>query len=67
MRLGQQMQALTQWVLSEWGILERTENIGVVKGPLRKCVENDGILRAGYENIHGIDMNSGLDIAWEIE
>ncbi len=34
---------------------------------MRKHAEDDGILRAGYQNMNGTYMDSGLDIAWKIE
>ena len=58
---------LAHRVLDGWLEEELTDNIKVAGDPLMKRLEGCGILRVGFQNIRGTDLNKGFAITPEFE
>ena len=67
MRIRQPSRDVKQHTLYKWNIIENPSNIGVAGDLLQERSEQDGIMRIGYHNIHGSEIDSGLEIAEELE
>ena len=53
--------------LDEWLTCPPIPNIEAAGDPLRKRVDGDGVLRVGFQNIRGTDMNNGFAVAPELD
>ena len=53
--------------LDEWLIGPHIPNIEAVGDPLRKRADGDVILRVGFQNIRGTDMNNGYIVAPQLD
>ena len=58
----------TQSTINKWvGGECKSRNIEPVSDPMVERREKDGIHRMGYQNIRGTTLNSGLEIAEELD
>ena len=54
---------MNEWVGGEW----KHRKTYQVRDPMLKRREKDGIHRMGYQNMQGTILNSGLEIADELD